>query len=132
MSEFEKWYKEKYYKYDLYPKYAQFRKEIKEAWQAATAESDKRIAELKANTSQMVQAVSRAADAREAGMENEIIALQAHINVLREALEKIATADIWQNKYAKFADEAKKIATDAISETSAQHINDDVRKLKGK
>ena len=81
-------------------------------WQAATAESDKRIAELKqraleesnkyvaycdlaeakiaelkANTSQMVQAVSRAADAREAVMENEIIALQKHINVLRENLD---------------------------------------------
>lgn len=84
---FEKWYKEKYYKYDLYPKYAQFRKEMKEVWQAATAESDKRIAELKANTSQIVQAVSRAADAREAGMENEIIALQKHINVLRENLD---------------------------------------------
>ena len=117
MSEFEKWYKEKYYKYDLYPKYAQFRKEMKEVWQAATAESDKRIAELnqraleesnkyvaycdlaeakiaelKANTSQMVQAVSRAADAREAGMENEIIALQAHIDVLREAVDSINRA----------------------------------------
>lgn len=87
------------------------------AWQAATAESDKRIAELKqraleesnkyvaycdlaeakiaelkANTSQIVQAVSRAADAREAVMENEIIALQKHINVLREELETLYTS----------------------------------------
>ena len=97
---FEKWYKEKYYKYDLYPKYAQFRKEMEEVWQAATAERDKLVMELQATNRE----------------------LSASINELREALEKIATADIWQNKYAKFADEAKKIATDAISETPAQSL----------
>lgn len=59
-----------------------------EGWQAAKADSEKEIAELKANTSRMVQAVSRAADAREAGMENEILELKKHINVLRDALEK--------------------------------------------
>ena len=42
-NEFEKWYKEKHFGYDLYPKYYQFRKEVKEAfeagWQAAKADS---------------------------------------------------------------------------------------------
>ena len=44
-NEFEKWYKEKHFGYDFYPKYYQFRKEVKEAfeagWQAALAEIDK-------------------------------------------------------------------------------------------
>ena len=116
---------------------------VKEAfiggWQAATAESDKRIAELKqraleesnkyvaycdlaeakiaelkANTSQMVQAVSRVADAREAGMENEIIALQKHINVLREALEKLAGT----NGYVK------SVALQALASTPAQSLQE--------
>ena len=72
-------------------------KRIAELKQRALEESNKyvaycdlaeaKIAELKANTSQMVQAVSRAADAREAVMENEIHELQAYNTVLREALE---------------------------------------------
>ena len=88
MSEFEKWAID----YGLDYESSFTRDDVEAAWQAATAESDKRIAELKANTSQMVQAVSRAADAREAGMENEIIALQKHINVLREELETLRTS----------------------------------------
>lgn len=83
---FEKIYGELPHDVDSILNYQEARQHFYVGWQAATAEADKRIAELKANTSQIVQAVSRAADAREAGMENEIIALQAHINVLREAL----------------------------------------------
>ena len=108
---------------------------VKEAfiggWQAATAESDKRIAELKANTSQIVQAVSRAADAREAGMENEIIALQAHINVLRNALEKLARLG---NEPYYGNSIGNDIAKQALASTPAQslqaHDNELLNKLR--
>ena len=98
---FEKWYKEKYYKYDLYPKYAQFRKEMKEVWQAATAESDKHIAELNAENKQ-IDAINSS--------------LQTHINVLREALEKVKYAD--DSAYYV----CEKIAIKALVATPAQSL----------
>lgn len=122
---FEKIYGEFPHDVDSILNYQEARQHFYVGWQAATAESDKRIAELKANTSQIVQAVSRAADAREAGMENEIIALQAHINVLRENLERIN-------------DEAKGIAMsyihtqckEALLKTPAQNLQEHNNKIK--
>ena len=108
MSEFEKWYKEKYYKYDLYPKYAQFRKEIKETWQAATAERDKLVTELQATNSE----------------------LSASINVLREALEwALECVDVggWiESGDMKPAVDAYRKASAVLASTPAQHINNDV------
>ena len=72
MSEFEKWYKEKYPQ-ALKQNTTDSDKYALEIWQAATAESDKRITELNAENKQI--------DAINAS-------LQAHINVLREALER--------------------------------------------
>lgn len=73
MSEFEKWYKEKYPQ-ALKQNTTDSDKYALEIWQAATAESDKRITELNAENKQI--------DAINAS-------LQAHINVLREAFEEI-------------------------------------------
>lgn len=121
MSEFDKWYKEKYYKYDLYPKYAQFRKEIKEAWQAATAESDKHIAELNAENKQ-IDAINSS--------------LQTHINVLREALEiardyQFDAVNQFHNDFAGYKDEKHeqydydlKLVENALVATPAQSLQE--------
>lgn len=116
---FEKWY---HTYIDTGYKAQAFEVNMFEAWQAATAESENRIAELKANTSQMVQAVSLAADAREACMENEIIALQAHINVLHKFI--YWECDVYLNGQNP---EFSKKYRELLDSTPAQHINDDVR-----
>lgn len=119
MSDFEKWYKEKYYKYDLYPKYAQFRKEMKEVWQAATAESDKRVAELlrdyKAQSDfdeEMIKIDTKT-----------ITELQAHINDLREWLGYLGHEC---KRHGITVTVKGKSFTEALASTPAQHINNDV------
>ena len=63
---------------------------VKEAfiggWQAATAESDKHIAELK-NTIEINHAFMRANDEEVIALQSGIYKLHSYINVLREALE---------------------------------------------
>lgn len=88
MSEFEKWYKENE------PFYV-WNDNIRAAWQAATAVSDKRIAELlrdyKAQSDfdeEMIKIDTKT-----------ITELQAHINVLREALEEINNQNISLEKH---------------------------------
>ncbi len=164
---FEKWAID--YGLDYEPSFT--RDDVEASWQAATAESENRIAELKqraleesnkyvaycdlaeakiaelkANTSQIVQAVSRVADAREAGMENKIIALQAHINVLREALEiardyQFDAVNQFHNDFAGYKDEKHeqydydlKLVENALASTPAQslqaHDNEVIERLK--
>jgi len=122
-NEFEKWYKEKHFGYDLYPKYYQFRKEVKEAfeagWQAATQHSEREIAELK-----------------------------AHINVLREALEFYAKRNHIQHLALPVTAEKALASTpaqslqahdDEVIERCAKHLYDEgyfqasnkIRVLKG-
>ena len=109
---FEKWYKEKYYKYDLYPKYAQFRKEIKEAWQAATAEADKHIAELE------VEIAGDHLNYKDVCLEN--LDLKAHINVLREALSAIR---VWcEQPDTDLEDSIGKLSCEALASTPAQSL----------
>ena len=85
MSEFEKWYKEKYYKYDLYPKYAQFRKEMEEVWQAATSEANKRIEALEGEVANVTSELN-AMNENYQGLLHKSNQQKAHINTLREAL----------------------------------------------
>ncbi len=124
---FEKIYGELPHDVDSILNYQEARQHFYVGWQAATAEADKRIAELKANTSQIVQAVSRAADAREAGMENEIIALQAHINVLREALEKIAGYDLPDE--AAIVEAAKQALTSTPAQSLQAHDDEVIERV---
>ena len=86
MSEFEKWYKEKYPQ-ALKQNTTDSDKYALEIWQAATAESDKRIAELESEVTKWQGiAVRHAKYEEEADAHNE--ELQTHIKVLREALER--------------------------------------------
>lgn len=115
MSEFEKWYKEKYYKYDLYPKYAQFRKEMKEVWQAATAESDKRIAELEAK----YLAISDSFESENTDLQAFIRELSASINVLRENLDYA-----YYEVNTHFAKNIKDLLASTPAQSLIQHDNE--------
>ena len=97
MSDFEKWYKEKYYKYDLYPKYAQFRKEMKEVWQAATAERDKLVTELQVTNHE----------------------LSTSINVLRETLDYA-----YYEVNTHFAKNIKDLLATTPAQSLLQHDNE--------
>lgn len=103
------------------------------AWQAAKVDSESilseqqnTIAELKANTSQIVQAVSRAADAREAGMENEIIALQAHNTAYRKTVEEIASYE--SDKFSVVSEICEAVLQATPAQSLQAHDNDLIEK----
>ena len=99
MSEFEKWVFN-----NLRTDSPSFNRDVelaKSAWQAATAVSDKRIAELTATIESQA---------------SEIAELKAHINDLREALE--------ENHYCNSSEKAINLYNVAISKTPAQSLQE--------
>ena len=102
MSEFEKWVFN-----NLRTDSPSFNRDVelaKSAWQAATAVSDKRIAELTATIESQA---------------SEIAELKAHINDLREALE--------ENHYSNSTEKAIKLYKEALSKTPAQSLQGEIK-----
>lgn len=114
-EDFEKWYKNS--KYQLSKDNT--RLYLYEAWQAATAESDKRIAELEDEINDLKKEqylLNKWLDNNKEWFdksEKEKTKLQAHINVLREALEFYNDAEF---PYS--------IANDALTLTPAQSLQE--------
>ena len=126
MSEFDKWYKEKYYKYDLYPKYAQFRKEMEEVWQAATAESDKCVRELTATIAELEASNELLHEALESNQisEKELLSYRNHINVLRENLDYA-----YYEVNTHFAKNIKELLASTPAQSLIQHDNEVIERV---
>lgn len=110
-EDFEKWQKENY------PDFPPPRSEV---WQAAKAESEKEIADIfrlldKANADHLEAYTASQTKLDEA--EVKVLALQAHINRLREALEAIVNSARDKNCGLRIADEA-------LASTPAQSLAD--------
>ena len=90
-NDFEKWFESKYVDASESTRIVSLK-----AWQAATTESDKRIAELKDEINDLNKEqvkLNKWLDSNRVWFENsnkELTELQSHINVLREALETIS------------------------------------------
>ena len=115
MSKFEKWFDKQL---DNENAFTSDEHICKQAWKAATEESDNRIAELKAKVSELDGRLGSRNLHKEHEYLQRMNELQANINVLREALEWI------DRDYGTIG--IHSIVTSALSKTPAQHINNDV------